>query len=271
MYTEYWSLQKKPFDNTPDPAFLYYSSEHQEALARLLYGIKEKKGLLVLTGVFGCGKTVLGQALLNALSDDKYRAVFINYPLLSNAELLLTIARSLGAHDLPTKKTEVLINVVLESINDALLNNDRDGKESVIIIDEAHLIEDTQIFESLRLLLNFQLPDKFLFTLLLFGQPELREKIELNKPFEQRIAIKCHLADFDLEDTVAYITHRLKVAGREDTIFTKEALEAIWGHSGGIPRRINRLCDMCLLSGFAKKLNQINQSIVLEEARDLEV
>ncbi len=269
MYEKYWGLTEKPFENTPDPRFLYHSSQHDEALGRLLYAVRERKGAAVLTGVFGCGKTVLGQALLRELSEDRYKIAFINYPLLSHMEFLLAIAKSLGSYDLPTKKTEVLINSVLDNLNNVLLNNARDGKDSVIIVDEAHIIEDVQIFESLRLLLNFQLPNRFLLTLLLFGQPELREKIEINKQFEQRIAIKCHLTNFDLEDTAAYIIHRLKVAGRGEPVFTKEAMEAVYEHTGGIPRRINRLCDICLLSGFAKNLNQIDESIVLGEAREL--
>lgn len=269
MYENYWGLRKKPFENTPDPEFLYNSSQHEEAFARLLYAIRERKGAAVLTGVFGCGKTVLGQVLLRELSDDRYRIAFINYPLLSHVEFLLAMAKSLGSHDLPTKKTEVLVNFVLDNLNNILLNNYRDGKDSVIIIDEAHTIIDPQILESLRLLLNFQLPDRFLLTLLLFGQPELREKIEINKQLEQRIAIKCHLTNLDLTDTVNYIVHRLRVAGRSEPIFSEGALKSIYEHTGGIPRRINRLCDMCLLSGLAKNLDKIDESIILEEARGL--
>jgi general secretion pathway protein A len=181
----------------------------------------------------------------------------------------LAVAKSLGSHDLPTKKTEVLVNLVLDNLNSALLDNARDGKDSIVIIDEAHIIEDAQIFESLRLLLNFQIPDRFLLTLILFGQPELREKIELNKQFEQRMAIKCHLANLDLKDSTNYIIHRLKVAGRDEPILTEEAMESVYEHTGGIPRRINRLCDMCLLSGFAKNLNQIDTATVLEEIKGL--
>lgn len=271
MYTEYWGLQRKPFDNTPDPGFFYRSSQHEEALFRLLYATKERKGLAVLTGVFGCGKTVLGQELLTELSEDKYRIVFINYPLLTHVEFLLAIVKFLGGQELPTKKSDVLVNIVLDNLNDVLINNARDGKDSIIFIDEAHAIEDSQIFESLRLLLNFQLPDRFLLTLILSGQPELREKLELNKQLSQRIAIKCHLTNLDLKDTISYITHRLKVAGREEPIFTKEAVEAIYEHANGIPRRINRLCDTCLLSGFARNLKTIDESLIREEAKDLEV
>jgi general secretion pathway protein A len=269
MYEQYWKLTKKPFENTPDPGFLYPSSQHEEALARLLYTVKERKGAAVLTGVFGCGKTVLGQALLKELTEDRYRIAFINYPLLSHVEFLLSVAKSLGGQELPTKKTEVLTNVVLDALNNALLNNARDGKDCIIIIDEAHLIEDAQIFESLRLILNFQLPERFLLTLMLFGQPELRDKIDLNKQLEQRIALKCHLTNLDFKDSVGYITHRLKVAGRDGPIFTKEAIEAVYEHTGGIPRRINRLCDVCLLSGFSQNLTQIDRLVVIEEAKGL--
>jgi general secretion pathway protein A len=269
MYEKYWGLTRKPFENTPDPEFLYHSSQHEEALARLIYAIRERKGAAVLTGVFGCGKTVLGQALLKELSEDRYRIAFINYPLLNHVEFLLAVAKSLGSQNLPTKKSEVLVNIILDNLNNTLLNNSREGKDSIIIIDEAHIIQDAEIFESLRLLLNFQLPDRFLLTLLLFGQPELREKIESNKQLEQRIAIKCHLSNLDLEDTESYIIHRLKVAGRNEPVFTKKAVECIYEHTGGIPRRINRLCDICLLSGFSKNINQINESIILEEVRGL--
>jgi len=271
MYRQYWGLQKKPFDNTPDPDFLYRSSQHEEALSRLLYAIQERKGLAVLTGVFGCGKTVLGQELLRELSEDRYRIGFINYPLLSHVEFLLAIVKSLGAGNLPINKSEVLVNFVLDSLNSILLDNLRDGKDSVIIVDEAHAIQEIQIFESLRLLLNFQLPNRFLITLILCGQPELREKLESNKQLSQRIAIKCHLTNLDLNNTVDYILHRLKVAGRQEPIFTEEALTAVYEHTSGIPRRINRLCDLCLLSGFGKGLSIIDQAIVLEETRDLEV
>lgn len=224
-----------------------------------------------MTGVFGCGKTVLGQELLRELSEDRYRIGFINYPLLSHAEFLLAVAKSLGAANLPTNRSEVLVNSVLDNLNSILLDNARDGKDSVIFIDEAHAIGDSQIFESLRLLLNFQLPDRFLLTLILSGQPELRERLEINKQLSQRIAIKCHLTNLDLKNTIDYIIHRLKISGRQGPVFTEEALAAVYDHTSGIPRRINRLCDLCLLSGFGKGLSLIDKAVVLEETKDLEV
>ena len=145
----------------------------------------------------------------------------------------------------------------------------RDGKETVIVIDEAHIIKDEKIFEEMRLLLNFQLQDRFLLTLLIFGQPELRQMIEDNKQLEQRVAVKCHLESLTESDAKNYIIHRLKVAGTTEAIFSDAAIKIIFEHSGGIPRRINRLCDLCLLAGFGQKVNQINEEIVNNEWQSL--
>lgn len=269
MYEKYWGLEKKPFENTPDPAFLYSSKQHEEALARLIYAVQERKGAAMLTGVFGCGKTVLGQALLSILTEDRYKIAFVTNPQMSYEELIMYIATHLGARDLPTRKTEVMVNVVLDALETILKNNMRDGKDSIIILDEAHIIDDPKIFEELRLLLNFQTQERFMLTLLLFGQPELKEKIDNNKQLEQRIAVKAHLDSLSFEDTKGYVLHRLNVGGRSEPVFTDQALETIFDRAGGIPRRINRLCDVCLLSGFAKNLKVIDRDIVLEEAKSL--
>lgn len=271
MYEKYWGLTKKPFENAVDPKFLYFSDKHEEALSRLAYVIREKKGAVLLTGVFGCGKTLLVQALLDELSQEKYKAVIINNPQLEYVELLAAIVCGLKATELPQKKTELSAVYFLKVLEEVLRNNLREGKETVIIIDEAHVIQDERVFDGLRMLLNFQDRERFLLTLLLLGQPELKQKIEGIQQFEQRIAIKYHLDPLTLEDTISYITHRIKVAGRDESIFTKKAIESIYEYTGGIPRRINRLCDICLLAGFAKRLNQVDESVIIEEAKGLEV
>jgi type II secretory pathway predicted ATPase ExeA len=270
MYEKYWGLTEKPFENTPDPRFLYYSKEHEEGLSRLLYAVGEGKGVAMLTGVFGCGKTLLGRALLKELDRDVYRTAFIANPYLSYEELLMHIVYNLGGKDLPNRKTEVLVNVVLERLSEILYNNMRDGKKTVIIIDEAHVIRDRQVWEELRLILNFQLEDRFLLTLLLLGQPELKELIDSNKQFVQRIAIKCHLESLNEEETKRYILHRLSVAGREQLIFTDEAYEIIYKKSSGIPRRINHICDLALFSGFGKELSIIGEDVIKDVSKDLE-
>ncbi len=265
MYEEYWGLSQKPFLNTPDPRFLYYSGQHEEAFSRLLYTVQERIGAGMLTGVFGCGKTVLAQTLLGQLSAEKYKTAYIANPRLDDVDLLRMIVHHLGSTEPPIRKADVL-NI----LHDILLNNQRNGKETVIIIDEAHAIDDDDIFEEIRLLLNFQLEDRFLLTLLLLGQPELKQKIDKNIQLEERINVKCYLGSLSTEDTQNYIIHRLAVAKRTEPIFTEEAIGSIFSYSGGIPRRINRLCDICLLAGSAKRVDKVDDDIVQEEIKGLE-
>ena len=269
MYEEHWGLKEKPFENTPDPRFLYLSQQHEEALMRLLYAVEERKGGAMLTGVFGCGKTLLGYALLDKLDKAKFRAAFLTNPQLEPIELLRAIAYNLGATDLPKKKTEVLADFLLETIKETLLDNMNDGKDTIVIIDEAHTIESREVFEQLRMILNFQLKDRFLLTLLLFGQPELRTKVDNLKPLEQRIAIKCHLDRMGEEDSRNYLKYRLEVAGDKREIFTEEAIRSIYEGSGGIPRRINQICDMSLLTGFGRKAEKIDKELIQAVVKDI--
>ena len=270
MYEKHWGLAEKPFENTPDPKFIYFSSQHEEGLSRLLYAVKEGKGAGMLTGVFGCGKTLLGRTLLRELDKDIYKVAYIANPYLNYEELLMHIVYNLGGKDLPERKTEVLINVVLERLNEILKNNMRDGKKTVILIDEAHVIKDRQVWEELRLILNFQLEDKFLLTLLLLGQPELKEIIDANKQFVQRIAVKYYIGNLNEQETGNYILHRLHVAGGDKKIFTDKAYNQIFKKSGGIPRRINHICDLALFSAFGSNLAIVDEDIIKDAARDLE-
>lgn len=272
MYREYWKLKEMPFENTPDPRFLYYSPQHEEGLSRLLYVVQQRKGAGMLTGVFGCGKTVLGQALFNALNKNIYQIAFINNPHLKSVELLRAIARQLGAENLPEKMNEMSADHFIEVINNILLNNAKDGKETLVIVDEAHVIDDAGVFEELRLLLNFQDENRFLLTLLLMGQPELKERIHKNKQLVQRIAMGYHLEPLNKEEMVKYIAYRLEAAGgRSINIFTNDAVELIFANSGGIPRRINQICDMSLVTGFSKRQEKINGEIVIEAVDSLGV
>ena len=271
MYEAHWGLKEKPFQNTPDPRFLYHSQQHEEALSRLIYAIRERVGAALLTGVFGCGKTLLGRALMKEFNQEKYKVAFITNPQMSYLELLLLMTQELGGGGLPTKRTEVLTNVVFLTLRDILNKNFKEGKETVIVIDEAHIIQEAEAFEGLRLLLNFQLDDRFLLTLLLLGQPELRTKVDEFRQLEQRINIKCHLDSLSKEDTEKYIVHRFQVAGGKKSPFTDGALKEVYDYSGGIPRRINRLCDLSLLSAFGKKAKTIGKEIIQEESASLGV
>lgn len=266
MYEKYWGLSEKPFENTADPRFLYYSGQHEEALTRLNYAVGEGKGAALLTGIFGCGKTVIARALIEGLSRAKFEVAFVINPQLSHIELLREIVYDLGIKEnLPTLKTDIL-----HLLDERLHHNVDDGKNTVVIIDEAHLIEDKLIFEELRLLLNFQYKNKFLLTLILLGQPELKEKVNNIKQLQQRIAIKYHLSGLNEAETASYISHRLKVAGCAKNIFMDDSTKLICDESGGIPRRINQICDMALLTGFGRRQETVDKTIIKEVVEDLE-
>lgn len=271
MYEVYWNLKERPFVNTPDPKFLYFSQEHEEALSRLRYAVEMNMGGCMLTGVFGCGKTLLNQALIESLEKlGNYKVALVTNAFLSHIELLRMIAYDLGAKNLPEKKTEILTDFLLQTLEKILYNNNDDGKHTVVIIDEAHIIEDKLIFEELRLLLNFQLKDQFLLTLILSGQPELKNSVENIKQLSQRIPVRCSLDRFDGEDTKNYILHRLNVAGRTEPVFEEGAYRIIHERSGGIPRRINNICEMSLLAGFSKNTTLIGADIINDVVKDLE-
>lgn len=269
MYQDHWKLNAMPFQNTPDPRFFYSSPQHDEALARLLYAVHQKVGAAMLTGTFGCGKTLLGETLLRALVGEKYKIAFIKNPKLDYIELLVAIVQELGGgKNLPSKKSDLVTTFVLNELKEILMNNARDGSETIIIIDEAHIMEDPSVLEGLRLLLNFQNNDQFLLTLLLLGQPELKAHVSQFKPLSQRISVKCHLDHLTAEEIRHYIDRRLQTAGRTEPIFTDEAIQSIFEHTGGIPRKINTVCDLCLLSGFDKKATSIDRPIVQDVIRE---
>lgn len=263
MYLEYWGLQEKPFQNTSDPRFLCLSEQHEEALTRLKYAVHEFKSCALLTGVFGSGKTLLAQALLESLRPEQFASAFIFNPQLSHVELLREIIYQLGVHDPASQKTDIL-----HRLTDILNDNYSEGRHTVIIVDEAHLIEDRLIFEELRLLLNFQKKDRFLLTLILVGQPELRDKITHLKPLDQRISMRFHLKGLRLEETRQYILHRLTVAGADRGIFEEETFSTIHENTGGLPRRINHICDLALLTGYGMRAEKISNAIIREVIMD---
>ena len=264
MYEEYWKLKERPFENTPDPKFFYNSKQHEEGLARLLYVVRESKGAGLLTGIYGCGKTLLSRALMKELEQDIYKVALINNPRLDDIEMLKMIAYNLGVQPPPARKADVLI-----SLENTLKNNLADGKKTVVVIDEAHVIEDKNIFEEIRLLLNFQSENKFLLTLLLIGQPELKERVEGIKQLSQRIAMKFQLDVLSREELPLYVEHRMRIAGTEKQIFEPTVFPIIYDRSGGIPRRINHICDSALLVGYGKEISAINTETIKETIQSL--
>jgi len=266
MYQDYWGFKEKPFENTPDPRFMYYSAKHEEALMRLLYAAREKKGAAMLSGEYGSGKTLLTRVIVTKLTndDDRYKVALIVNPTIPTVELLSEIVYQFGG----TAAKEDRKSDILHKLNDILYKNMNEKRHSVIIIDEAQAIKDEETFEELRLLLNFQSNDMFLLTLLLIGQPELQDKIFRIPQLRQRLSLRYHLETLDYAQTGEYIQHRCRVAGAEKKIFTDEAIALIYEASGGVPREINNICDMVLVIGLGEKVSQIEEKVVQEVIRD---
>ncbi len=255
-YCTYWQLDTRPFDNLPDPRFYFPSGQHEDARQRLLYGIEAKKGVVMVTGEIGCGKTLTCRALLQSLPEGRYDVALVANPSLPSTEFLTEILYQFG---LKTGGPKVKM---LHRLNDHLLANQRRDINNILMVDEAQAVQDPAIFEDIRLLLNFQLNDEFLLTLVLFGQPELNERVALLPQLNQRIAIRYHLRPFSVDETAEYVRFRLEAAGGRSDMFTKDALQELFLLSQGVCRVLNNLCDLSLLLGAQEQMTEISPSVV---------
>ncbi|MCX7982659.1 MAG: AAA family ATPase [Syntrophales bacterium] len=262
MYLQYWELNRYPFENVPDPNFMFYSTEHKEALVRMTYVIKRMKGAALITGEVGSGKTTLSRVLIQNLPEKEFDIGLITNPSLKPIDFLKEALLELGLETNSDSKTQIL-NI----FNQKLMENMGQGKNTILIVDEAQIIP-LETFEEIRLLLNFQLNDRFLLTVLLVGQPELADTIRKLKQLDQRIAIRYHINPLNAEETREYINFRLEKAGKREPIFNPEAIESIFHYSEGIPRKINNICDLSLLLGFTLKAREIDKSIVEKVVED---
>jgi type II secretory pathway predicted ATPase ExeA len=264
MYEAYWELNEPPFDNSPNPRFFYLSPEHEEALVRMVYTVRHRKGCGMLTGEYGCGKTTLSRALIQRLEAERYEIGLLTNPSWNAIDFLREALYQLGQETAETSKP-----ALLHLLNDLFFRNFRDGRDTVLIVDEAHLIDDDTVFEELRLLRNFQTDDRFLVTILLIGSPELASRVRRLKHLDQRITIRYHLNTLDYAHTTAYVAHRLTMAGRTTPIFTEEAVKLIYDFTRGTPREINNLCDVALLVGYTKRAHEIGDRIIAEVIKDM--
>jgi general secretion pathway protein A len=258
MYLTFYGFTEKPFNATPDPKFLYLSPGHREALAQLLYGTEERKGFIVLTGKVGTGKTTLLHALCQRLNGQSAISLVVNSTLPFD-ELLEYILEDLGVARPGASRAQRLI-----ALNNFLIERERAGQNTVLIIDEAQNLDATTL-EQIRLLSNFETPTKKLVQILLVGQPELRVRLNLPelRQLKQRIGLRCQIPPLTLEEIRAYIRTRLRIAGARDLgLFADSAVDRISEYSGGIPRLVNIVCDHCLLFGYADQKRKIDRSIV---------
>jgi len=265
MYCSFYGIQEKPFSITPDPKYLYLGKTHQEAFAHLVYGIRERGGFIVVTGDIGTGKTTLCRALLTHLDADM-RVAFIFNPTLSALELLKTINEDLGIRSEGTTQKELI-----DELNGFLLEQRKQGKNTVLIIDEAQNL-DMEVLEHVRLLSNLETDTEKLLQIILIGQPEFREMLEQPRLLQlnQRVTVRYHLNPLSREEADAYVRHRLTVAGAEDKIrFTPEAMRKIRRYTKGVPRLINVLCDRALLAGYGRRTRDIDAGMVKQAHQEV--
>jgi general secretion pathway protein A len=265
MYTRFYGLQQNPFEIAPDPRFLYMSEGHQEALARLIYGVKSCKGFLLLTGEVGTGKTTLVNALMEKLNSSTM-TISISNPRLSVADFYRSIY--LGLEFRNSYKSKVRS---LSDLHTYLKDAAGNGKTVLLIVDEAQALSQG-VLEEIRLLSNLEIPERKLLNVFLLGQPELRETLShpTLRALYQRIGIQYHIRPLDRKNTRNYIIQRLQIAGAYDpNLFTPRAMKYIYKYTRGYPRLINILCDNALISGFARGEGVINRGIIRECVRDI--
>jgi general secretion pathway protein A len=249
MYLEFFGLAEKPFTITPNPRFIFLSKNHKEVFAHLLYGIRNHSGFIEVTGEVGAGKTTVLRTLFEQLEGDDYRLAFIFNPSLSAEELLRAICRELHAEVPGTSSGELL-----DALNNYLLRENHAGRTVVLVIDEAQNLTPS-VLEQVRLLSNLETQGDKLIQIVLVGQPELGDLLDRPdlRQLNQRITVRYHLRPIDLEDTRAYIRHRLELAGvRDRELFSAAAVRRIFRYSGGLPRLINILCDRALLVAYSE-------------------
>ncbi|HYN22555.1 MAG TPA: AAA family ATPase [Thermoanaerobaculia bacterium] len=265
MYNEFYGFQEAPFNITPDPRFLFFSDRHREAYNHILFGIRERKGFIQVTGEVGAGKTTVCRALLEDLGP-QYRTALILNPCLTGDQLLRTILIELGLEG-GGDRVECL-----QRLNHFLLDQLTGGHDVVLLIDEAQDLS-SDLLEQIRLLSNLETDQRKLLQIVLVGQPELRDK--LNEPglkqLRQRITVRYHLAPLSRRETEQYIQHRLEIAGANGRpSFNRWAIGGIYRYSQGVPRLINAVCDKTLLCGYVTGDDELSRRHVRRAVRELE-
>ncbi len=246
MYEEFYGFHESPFNITPDPRFLFFSTRHREAFNHLLFGVQQRKGFIQITGEVGAGKTTLCRALLEELGPSYKTALVLN-PFMTGEQLLWLILAELGLGPVRTDRMSSL-----EKLNTFLLDQLREGNDVVLLIDEAQDLS-LELLEQVRLLSNLETDQRKLLQIVLVGQPELRDLLDLPelRQLRQRITVRYHLKPLSSDETGYYIRHRLHVAGANSRpTFQRRAIRKIYRYSRGVPRLINAVCDKTLLCGY---------------------
>lgn len=267
MYCEFYGLKENPFNVTSDPNFFFLSRGHKEALSHLIYGIEQRKGVIVITGEIGTGKTTLCRVLLNRIKSN-IKTAFIFNPHFSQVQLLRAIIEDFGI----TTSGKTRLSYVVD-LNNFLLAESQIGNNAAIIIDEAQNLRPREL-EQIRLLSNLETEKFKLLQIILVGQPELNQRLELYslRQVKQRVMVKYHILPLERDEVTKYINHRLTIAGSDGKLkLSDAAIERIYIFSKGTPRLINFICDRILLAGFVKGITYIDTNLVsrcINETKD---
>jgi type II secretory pathway predicted ATPase ExeA len=267
MYLDYWQLTTKPFDSAANRIAFYPSESHEAALLKLRYAVENERGAVLLAGPAGVGKTMLVQLLRAELADTFRPQAHLVFPQMSSRDLLVYLADELGAP--PAEAPRYTIEESVRRLERILQENAQRGRHAIVVVDEAHLLEDCGALETLRLLLNFEQSGQPALTLILVGQMSLVSAVGRLPSLEERLAVKTLLRTLTLEETAAYVRHRLEAAGATREIFSGDALEALHYLGHGTARQINRLGDLALLVGFADELPQITSEQIEAVSEEL--
>jgi general secretion pathway protein A len=266
MYEKFFGLRERPFDLTPNPRYLYLTASHREALSNLQYGITGRKGMTLLIGEAGTGKTTLVRAALDAVAAPSVKCVYLSNPVLTREEFYEFLAPKFGLSDRAGQSKARFLAELEESV----LARHQSGGLTALVIDEAQSLPH-DLLEEVRLLANFETPTDKLLPVVLAGQPELAVRLENEelRQLKQRVALRCDLVALDIRETAAYISGRVAIAGGDSArIFTREAVQTVYERSRGIPRTISVICDNTLLAGFATGVKPVGSNLVLEVCRD---
>src|ERR1700693_884854 len=267
MYKAFYNLKRNPFELTPDPSFLFPTTRHNEALASLYYGVRRRKGFVVMTGEVGTGKTLLVRCLLQLLKGTNVSYAYVFNSRLSSVEFLQYVAGDFGLPFSGKTKSELLLE-----LGSFLVARHQKELTTLLVAGEEHHILGA-VLEEIRLLTNLETAHGKLLQILLVGQPELDEKLDSMelRQLKQRIALRAQLLPLDPEETRGYIQRRLQLAGANShagTIFSEETLAEVYRHSRGLPRLINTICENALIGGYARQLRSGPPDIIGEVADD---
>jgi general secretion pathway protein A len=252
-----WGLREPPFDNAPNPRFLWLSPGHSDALVRLTHVLRQRRGCAILTGEPGCGKTLLTRAVLQRLEPSRYEVGLLTNPHGGRLELLRHVLYELGVESAETSRAELL-----HAVHELVVTNARRGRETLVIVDDAQQAEDPAWFEELSSLLNIQTNERTLVTLLLAGTPDLTAVIHSVQHLDRRVSVRCALAPLNPEQTALYINYRLSVAGGDASLFSRDAVGLVHQASRGVPRAINDVCDSAMLLARLDGLSGIDGALV---------